>query len=161
MKNQSMYYCDKKKYLVILETPEHKKHKKRIRGISARKKKIIKKRPQNPSLVPHLEIDIRPFKSIIRKDGSSRTLKKSFTRSTTLFIVPMLAVTRHGGGGEIGGRRKWKGKEGKKTRDEINSILAWRVGARGRRGLLRGEASGQMELDCTLSVGGWSDSFEG
>lgn len=125
------------------------------------KKKIIKKRPQNPSLVPHLEIDIRPFKSIIRKDGSSRTLKKSFTRSTTLFIVPMLAVTRHGGGGEIGGRRKWKGKEGKKTRDEINSILAWRVGARGRRGLLRGEASGQMELDCTLSVGGWSDSFEG
>lgn len=62
---------------------------------------------------------------------------------------------------EIGGRRKWKGKEGKKTRDEINSILAWRVGARGWRGLLRGEASGQMELDCTLSVGGWSDSFEG
>lgn len=98
-----MYYSDKKKYLVILETPEHKKHKKQIRGISARKKKIIKK---NPSLVPHLEIDIRPFKSIIRKDGSSRTLKKSFTRSTTLFIVPMLAVTRHGGGGEIGGRRK-------------------------------------------------------
>lgn len=39
MKNQSMYYSDKKKYLVILETPEHKKYKKRIRGISARKKK--------------------------------------------------------------------------------------------------------------------------
>lgn len=38
-------------------------------------------------------------------------------------------------------------KKKRKRRDEINSILAW-------GGEVCGEASGQMELDCTLSVGG-------
>lgn len=46
-------------------------------------------------------------------------------------------------------------REKKEKRRETRLIrFSWRVGARGRRGLLRGEASGQMELDCTLSVGG-------
>lgn len=65
----------------------------------------------------------------------------------------------------------WKRKERVKSkkrkagwREAINSILTCPVAGVIRRrgwGVLRGEASRQMELDCALSVEGWSDSFEG
>lgn len=49
-----------------------------------------------------------------------------------------------------------KGKRRKKDERRLIRFSrgGWVRGGGEGRGLLRGEASGQMELDCTLSVGG-------